>query len=87
MRAIPFITVAVHITLSKVSAVELNMDKKRTIETGIRIKIPQGTNEAVAVDQLVTDFLRGDFNAVLHDLHEPHDESHEGHYPTLKKRS
>lgn len=62
------------------------MDKKRTSETGLRVVLPEGTHEAVAVDELVTDFLKGDLNAVLHDLHEPHDEEHEGHTPQMKKQ-
>lgn len=62
------------------------MEKKRISETGLRITLPEGTHEAVAVDELVTDFLRGDANAALHDLHEPHNEAHEGHTPPPKKR-
>lgn len=48
------------------------MDKKRASETGIRVTIPQGTDEAAALDAVVTDFIKGDSNAVLKDLHEPH---------------
>lgn len=63
------------------------MDKKRTSEIGLRVVLPEGTHESVAVDELVTDFLKGDLNAVLHDLHEPHNEEHEGHLPQTKKHS
>lgn len=53
------------------------MDKKRASETGIRVEVGQGENSAVAVDALVNDFLHGDTTGVLHDLHEPHDSSHD----------
>jgi predicted methyltransferase MtxX (methanogen marker protein 4) len=49
------------------------LDKKRVSETGIRVEIPQGTDEAVAVDELVDDFLHGDVRGALHALHEPHE--------------
>lgn len=49
------------------------MDKKKVSETGIRVEIPQGTDEAVAVDELIDDFLHGDIRGVLHALHEPHE--------------
>jgi hypothetical protein len=49
------------------------MDKKlRASETGIRMEIIEGTNEAVAVDKLVDDFVHGNTGGALHDLHEPH---------------
>lgn len=51
------------------------MDRKRAKDTGIRVEVPQGTGESVALDELVTDFLRGDVNGALHALHEPHSES------------
>ncbi|GAA1783458.1 MULTISPECIES: hypothetical protein [Leucobacter] len=46
---------------------------------GIRVEIQQGSNEAVAVDELVDDLLHGNVTGMLHALHEPHDEGHEGH--------
>lgn len=49
------------------------MDKKKVSETGIRVEIPQGTDEAVAVDELIDDFLHGDIRGALHALHEPHE--------------
>lgn len=57
------------------------MAKKQKQEPGLRIVLPEGTDGAVAVDALVTDFLRGDADGALHDLHEPHNEDHEGHRP------
>ncbi|MBK0420074.1 hypothetical protein JD276_13635 [Leucobacter sp. CSA1] len=54
------------------------MDRKSR-DTGIRVELLQGTNEAVAVDELVDDLLHGDVNGALHALHEPHDEHHAGH--------
>lgn len=48
------------------------MEKKKTSDTGIRVEIIEGENEAVAVDALVSDFLHGKTNAALRDLHEPH---------------
>lgn len=59
-------------------------DKKRPSETGIRVHLPEGTGEAVAVDELVDDFLHGDVQGALHTLHEPHGESdihHDGPKP------
>ena len=50
------------------------MDRKRAAETGIRVEIPQGTGESVAVDELIDDLLHGDVNGALHVLHEPHSE-------------
>jgi|AutmiccommunBRH9_1029481.scaffolds.fasta_scaffold01807_6 hypothetical protein len=47
------------------------MEHKKASETGIRVEIPQGTDEAAGIDQVVSDFLRGDTHAVLRDLHEP----------------
>lgn len=55
-----------------------SMDKKRASETGIRVEISEGENEAVAVDALIDDFIHGDMNKVLRDLHEPAGESEEG---------
>lgn len=52
------------------------MERKRASETGIRMEIIEGTNEAVAVDKLVDDFVHGDTAGALHDLHEPHDDAH-----------
>ncbi len=51
------------------------MDRKRASETGIRVEIPQGTGESVAVDELIDDLLHGDVNGALHALHEPHNEA------------
>lgn len=48
------------------------MEKKRASESGIRIELPTGTNEAVAVDALVDDLLHGNTRGVLKDLHEPY---------------
>ncbi len=53
------------------------MDKKRASETGIRMEIIEGDNEAVAVDKLVDDLLHGRMSGVLHELHEPHSEAHD----------
>lgn len=50
------------------------MDKKRASETGIRIELPDGTHEAVAVDALVDDLIHGNTRAALKDLHEPYPE-------------
>lgn len=51
------------------------MDEKRKSKTGLRVEIPQGTDESAAVDQVVTDFIKGDSNAVLRDLHEPYNDT------------
>lgn len=51
------------------------MDRKLSKITGIRVEIPQGTGEHVAIDELVDDLLHGDMNGVLHALHEPHKEA------------
>jgi len=53
------------------------MDKKRASETGIRMEIIEGENEAVAVDALVDNLLHGNMTGVLHDLHEPHNPAHD----------
>lgn len=50
-------------------------DKKRPSETGIRVELLEGSNEAVAVDELVDNLLHGNMQGVLHTLHEPHGES------------
>ncbi len=48
------------------------MEKKpRASETGIRMEIIEGTDEGVAVDALVDDFLHGKTKQALRDLHEP----------------
>ena len=52
------------------------MDKKRASETGIRVEIIEGSNEAVAVDKLVDDLVHGNMSGVLHDLGEPHSDAH-----------
>lgn len=48
------------------------MEKKRASETGIRMELIPGTDEAVAVDALVDDLLHGDTSGALKELHEPH---------------
>ncbi|MFA5607730.1 MAG: hypothetical protein WDA07_11135 [Leucobacter sp.] len=48
------------------------MEKKKASETGIRMEIIEGTDEAVGVDELVDDFLHGDVDGALKSLHEPH---------------
>ncbi|WP_427869430.1 hypothetical protein [Leucobacter luti] len=47
------------------------MDKNEAQDRGLRMEIPQGTDEGVAVDELVDDLLRGDVRAALRALHEP----------------
>ncbi|MFV0432670.1 MAG: hypothetical protein ACK5LO_01610 [Leucobacter sp.] len=47
------------------------MERKKARETGIRVEVPQGTGEAVAVDELVDDLLHGNMRGVLRNLHEP----------------
>lgn len=47
------------------------MEKDKASKDGLRVEILQGTNEAVGLDQVVSDFLHGDVKAVLRDLHEP----------------
>lgn len=54
------------------------MDKKRASETGIRMEIIEGENEAVAVDALIDDLLHGNMTGALNDLHEPHSLAHHG---------
>lgn len=51
------------------------MEKKKASETGIRMEIITGTDEAVCVDKLVDDFLHGKVDDALADLHEPHRET------------
>lgn len=53
------------------------MEKKRASETGIRMEIITGTDEAVALDALVDDFIHGNTKGALKELHEPH-EAHDG---------
>ncbi|UOQ56260.1 hypothetical protein MUN78_11230 [Leucobacter allii] len=50
------------------------MDRKSAHTNGIRVELTPGTDEAVAVDELVDDFLHGDTRGMLHALHEPHPE-------------
>ncbi len=50
------------------------MDKKRASETGIRVELMSGTDEAVALDQLVDDLLHGNSRGMLKNLHEPYSE-------------
>lgn len=47
--------------------------KQRASETGIRMEIITGTDEGVAVDSLVDNFLHGKTKEALKDLHEPSD--------------
>lgn len=49
--------------------------KQRASETGIRMEIITGTDEAVGVDKLVDDFLHNKVDDALGDLHEPHREA------------
>lgn len=56
------------------------MEKKRASETGIRMEIITGTDEAVALDALVDDFIHGNTKGALKELHEPH-ESHDSGEP------
>ena len=58
------------------------MDKKRAADTGIRMEIIEGDNEAVAVDALVDHVLHGNISGALHDLHEPHEAAHDETNPT-----
>lgn len=51
------------------------MEKKKASETGIRMELIEGTDEAVGVDELVDDFLHGRMNEALKALHEPHKEA------------
>ena len=48
------------------------MNEPRIKRTGRHLEIPQGTDEGVAVDEMITGLLSGDMNRVLHSLHEPH---------------
>lgn len=47
------------------------MNKNEAQDRGLRMEIPQGTDEGVAIDELVDDLLRGDVRAALRALHEP----------------
>ncbi len=47
--------------------------KQRASETGIRMEIIEGTDEGVALDALVDDFIHGKTKSVLKNLHEPAD--------------
>lgn len=57
------------------------MEKKRASETGIRMEIIEGENEAVAVDALIDNLLHGNMTGALHDLHEPHNSEHHEEKP------
>lgn len=46
------------------------MDTEKNTNRGLRLEIPQGTDEGVAVDELVDDILRGDIKGALRALHE-----------------
>ena len=46
------------------------MDTNKNRGRGLRVEIPQGTDEAVAVDELVDDLLHGDVKGALRALHE-----------------
>lgn len=48
------------------------MDRKVGDHAGIRLEIILGADEAVAVDELVDDFLHGNMDGALHTLHGPH---------------
>lgn len=50
------------------------MEKKRASETGIRMELVPGTDEAFAIDAVVDGLLHGDTTGVLKELHEPHPE-------------
>ena len=48
------------------------MHKKNEHQSeGLRVDIPQGTGESVALDKLVDDLFHGNVRGVLHELHEP----------------
>ena len=53
------------------------MDRTLGEATGIRLEIIPGADEAVALDELIDDFLHGDMQGVLHALHEPHAATHD----------
>lgn len=42
---------------------------------GIRLEIIPGADEAVALDELVDDFLHNDMDGALHTLHSPYREA------------
>lgn len=63
--------------------VSLGMGKKRASETGIRMEIVEGTNEAVAADKLIDDLLHNRMSDALADLHEPHHEASDSHNPDV----
>ena len=46
------------------------MDTDKHTWRGLRLEIPQGTDEGVAIDELVDDLLRGDIRGALRALHE-----------------
>jgi len=48
------------------------MSKNQIPSNGLRVEVTQGTNEAVALDELIDDVLHGNVNGALHALHEPH---------------
>ncbi|MFD5600323.1 hypothetical protein ACFWHR_09715 [Leucobacter sp. NPDC058333] len=48
------------------------MTKNHVPSNGLRVELNQGTNEAVALDELIDDVLHGDMNGALRALHEPH---------------
>lgn len=60
------------------------MEKKRASETGIRMEIIEGENEAVALDALIENLVHGNMTGALHDLHEPHDSAHDEPDPGAK---
>lgn len=45
--------------------------KQRASETGIRMEIIEGTDEAAALDAVVDDFLHGNTKGALKELREP----------------
>ena len=48
------------------------MNESRIKRSERHLEIPQGTDEGVAVDEMITGLRSGDLNRVLHSLHEPH---------------
>ena len=51
------------------------MDRKVREGMGIRLEIIPGADEAVALDELVDDFLHNDMDGALHTLHSPYREA------------
>ncbi|WP_336660946.1 hypothetical protein [Leucobacter sp. USHLN153] len=51
------------------------MTRKHVPSSGLKVEVTEGTNEAVAVDELVDDLLHGNIAGALRALHEPAPES------------